>query len=94
MGAVASISSNSSARRVSTVGAMIGKQIVKAYFLAFLEPEDFLDSFLVEEEEDEDESEEEPELLSEDLEESDDLEESEDPESPELSFFSLPLLVL
>ena len=64
----------------------------KAYFLAFLEPEDFLDSFLVEEEEDE--SEEEPELLSDDFEESEDLEESEDPESPEVSFFSLPLLVL
>jgi len=66
----------------------------KAYFLAFLEPEDFLDSFLVEEEEDEDESEEEPELFSDDLDDSEDLEESEDPESPELSFFSLPLLVL
>ena len=94
MGAVASISSNPSARRVSTVGAMIGKEMRKAYFLAFLEPEDFLDSFLVEEEEDEDESEEEPELLSDDLEESEDFEESEDPESPEFSFFSLPLLVL
>ena len=68
----------------------------KAYFLAFLEPEDFLDSFLVEEEEDEDESEEEPELLSDDLEESEDFEESEDPESLSLepSFFSLPVLVL
>ena len=66
----------------------------KAYFLAFLVPEDFLDSFLVEEEEDEDESEEELELLSDDFEDSEDLEESEDPESPELSFFSLPLLVL
>ena len=96
MGAVASISANPSARRVSTVGAMIGKEMGKAYFLAFLEPEDFLDSFLVEEEEDEGESEEEPELLSDDLEESEDFEESEDPESPSLepSFFSLPVLVL
>ena len=66
----------------------------KVYFLAFLDPEDFLDSFLVVEEDDEDESDEEPELLSDDLEESEDFEESEDPESPELSFFSLPLLVL
>ena len=67
----------------------------KFYFLAFLEPEDFLDSFLVEEEEDDDdESEEEPELFSEDLEESEDFEESEGPESLEPSFFSLPLLVL
>ena len=66
----------------------------KAYFLAFVEPEDFLDSFLVEEEEDEDESEEELELLSDDFEDSEDLEESEDPESPELSFFSLPVFVL
>ena len=66
----------------------------KFYFLAFLEPEDFLDSFLVEEEEDADESEAELELLSEDLDESGDFDESEDPESPELSFFSLPLLVL
>ena len=65
----------------------------KAYFLAFLDSTDFLASFLVEEEED-DESEEEPEPLSDDLEESEDFEESEDPESPELSFFSLPLFVL
>ena len=93
MGAVASISSNPSASRVSTDGAMIAYEMRKAYFLAFLEPADFLDSFLVEEEED-DESEEEPELLSDDFEESDDLEESEDPESPELSFFSLPVFVL
>ena len=66
----------------------------KAYFLAFLEPGDFLDSFLVVEDDDDEESDEEPELLSDDLEESEDFEESEDPESPELSFFSLPLLVL
>jgi len=66
----------------------------KAYFLAFLEPEDFLDSFLVEEEEDADESETEFELLSEDLDESGDFDESEDPESLEPSFFSLPLFVL
>lgn len=64
----------------------------KAYFVAFLESEDFLVSFLVEEE-----SEEEPELFSDDLEESEepeDLEEEEDPESLEPSFFSLPVLVL
>ena len=66
----------------------------KAYFLAFLDPEDFLDSFFVVEEDDDEESDEEPELLSDDLEESEDFEESEDPESPEFSFFSLPLLVL
>ena len=74
---------------------MIAYEMRKAYFLAFLDPEDFLDSFLVEEEDD-DESEEEPELLSDDLEESEDFEESEDPESPSLepSFFSLLVLVL
>ena len=65
----------------------------KFYFLALLEPEDFLDSFLVEEE-DADESEEELELLSDDLDESGDFDESEDPESLEPSFFSLPLFVL
>ena len=63
----------------------------KTYFVDFLEPEEFLASFLVEEEE------EEPELFSDDLEESEeseDFEEEEDPESLETSFFSLPVLVL
>lgn len=54
----------------------------------FLEPEEFLASFLVEEE---------SELFSDGLEESEeseDFEEEEDPESLETSFFSLPVLVL
>ena len=60
----------------------------KAYFVDFLEPEEFLASFLVEEE---------SELFSDGLEaseESEDFEEEEDPESLETSFFSLPVLVL
>ena len=60
----------------------------KAYFVDFLEPEEFLASFLVEEE---------SELFSDDLEESEeseDFEEEEDPESLETSVFSLPVLVL
>ena len=66
----------------------------RTYFLVFLESDDFLDSFLVE---GEDESEDELELFSDDLEESEvseDLEESEDSESPELSFFSPPPVFL
>ena len=63
----------------------------KTYFVDFLEPVEFLASFLVEEKE------EESELFSDDLEESEeseDFEEEEDPESLEISFFSLPVLVL
>ena len=92
IGAVASISSNPLASRVRTVGAMIRKKYGKAYFLAFLELEDFLDSFLVVEEEDE--SEEELELLSDDLEESDESEDLDESESPEFSFLSPPPVFL
>lgn len=72
------------------MGAYYLRIFEKVYFLAFLEPEDFLDSFLVDDEADEDES----ELLSDDDFESDDFEESEEPESPELSFLSPPPVFL
>ena len=57
----------------------------KAYFVDFLEPEEFLASFLVEEE---------SELFSDDLEESEESEDLEDSESLEFSFFSPPPVFL
>lgn len=91
MGAVASISSKPSANRVSTVLAMFKGVGRRAYFFAFLVPDDFLVSFLVEED-----LESEDLLESDDLLDSEDLEESEEPESLSLdpSFFSPPLLFL
>ena len=64
---------------------------MRVYFFAFLVPEDFLDSFLVEED-----LESEGLLDSEDLPESEDFDESEEPEllSLDPSFFSPPLLFL
>ena len=95
IGAVASISSKPSARRMRTLEGILPENFEKAYFLAFLEPEDFLDSFLVDDEESDDEpDEDESELLSDDDFESDEFEESEEPESPELSFLSPPPVFL
>ena len=78
-----------------TVEGILPRNFEKAYFLAFLEPEDFLVSFLVDDEESDDEpDEDESELLSDDDFESDEFEESEEPESPELSFLSPPPVFL